>query len=152
MRRVLRKQEHGYETVVGERGATLSGGQRQRVGIARAFLKDAPILILDEATAALDSRSERDVHRALQRLMEGRTVIAVAHRLSTLDGFDRIIMLSAGRIVQDGNPADLRRRDGLYSALWQIQTGQEAVIPPRTPLGGPSTPGRRAGLASARKF
>ncbi len=134
----VRNLENGYETIVGERGATLSGGQRQRLGIARAFLKNAAILILDEATAALDSRSERDVQRALQNLIQDRTVIAVAHRLSTLDNFDRIIMLNAGKIVEDGTPARLRCQNGLYSALWRIQAGQDNARSPRAP----GAPGR----------
>jgi ATP-binding cassette subfamily B protein len=118
----IRRLDSGYDTIVGERGATLSGGQRQRIGIARAFLKDAPILILDEATAALDSRSERDVQRALESLIRGRTVIAVAHRLSTLTTFDRIIMLNEGKIVEDASPSELRLSGGLFSSLWNLQT------------------------------
>jgi ATP-binding cassette subfamily B protein len=121
----IRRLSNGYETVIGERGATLSGGQRQRLAIARAFLKNAPILILDEATAALDSRSERAVQLALQSLIHGRTVIAVAHRLSTLSTFDRIVMLSDGKIVQDASPAELRSGDGLFQSLWEIQANTE---------------------------
>jgi ATP-binding cassette subfamily B protein len=117
----VRQLSHGYDTVIGERGATLSGGQRQRLGIARAFLKDAPILILDEATAALDSRSERAVQEALESLIHGRTVIAVAHRLSTLSTFDRIVMLVDGKIVQDAPPGELLRREGLFHSLWAMQ-------------------------------
>ncbi|MBF6615944.1 MAG: ABC transporter ATP-binding protein [Candidimonas sp.] len=119
----IRRLRHGYDTIIGERGATLSGGQRQRLGIARAFLKDAPVLILDEATAALDTKSERAVQRALQNLISGRTVIAVAHRLSTLSQFDRIVMLSEGKIVEDGSPEELLARDGLFSSLWNAQSG-----------------------------
>src|SRR5690606_29151091 len=107
----IQRLPNGYDTVLGERGATLSGGQRQRIGLARAFLKDAPILVLDEATSALDSHSEKEVQRALIRLMRKRTVIAVAHRLSTLESFDRVIVLDKGRIVQDGLPADLKAAD-----------------------------------------
>ncbi len=118
----IRRLNSGYDTIIGERGATLSGGQRQRIGIARAFLKDAPILILDEATAALDSRSERDVQRALESLIRGRTVIAVAHRLSTLTTFDRIIMLNEGKIVEDASPTELRLSGGLFNSLWNLQT------------------------------
>jgi ATP-binding cassette subfamily B protein len=118
----VRRLSQGYDTVIGERGATLSGGQRQRLGIARAFLKDAPILILDEATAALDSRSERDVQRALENLAQGRTVIAVAHRLSTLSNFDRVVVLSDGKIIEDASPEELQARDGLFSSLWKIQS------------------------------
>ncbi len=112
----------GYHTTVGERGARLSGGQRQRIGIGRALLKDAPLLLLDEATSALDSQSEREIQRALERLMDGRTVIAVAHRLSTVASFDRIVVLVDGRIVEDGPPAVLREGDGVYARLWRLQT------------------------------
>ena len=107
----------GFDTVVGDRGAKLSGGQRQRIAIARAFLRNAPILLLDEATSALDSESEMRVQRALDRLMQGRTVIAVAHRLSTLKDFDRIVVMQSGRIVQDGSPIELERHRGLYREL-----------------------------------
>ena len=108
---------HGFDTVVGDRGAKLSGGQRQRIAIARAFLRNASILLLDEATSALDSESEMRVQRALERLMQGRTVIAVAHRLSTLKDFDRIVVMQAGRIVQDGSPTELERHRGPYREL-----------------------------------
>lgn len=101
---------HGYDTMIGERGTTLSGGQRQRIGIARAILKDASILIFDEATSALDSHSEREVKSGLRRLMQGRTVIAVAHRLSTLRNLDRIVVLQGGCIIEDGTPAELAER------------------------------------------
>jgi len=116
----------GYDTVVGERGARLSGGQRQRISIARAMLKNAPVLLLDEATSALDSRSEAEIQAALARLMLGRTVVAVAHRLSTVAAFDRIIVLVDGRIVEDGPPGVLIARDGVYAGLWRMQAqGQE---------------------------
>ncbi|UYO94161.1 ABC transporter ATP-binding protein [Pollutimonas sp. M17] len=121
----IRQMRHGYDTVIGERGATLSGGQRQRLAIARAFLKDAPVLLLDEATSALDTRSERAVQQALSDLIQGRTVIAVAHRLSTLSGFDRIVMLAAGRIVEDGSPHELLEHPGMFSSLWQAQSGSQ---------------------------
>jgi ATP-binding cassette, subfamily B, bacterial len=109
----------GERTIVGERGVKLSGGQRQRIAIARAFLKDAPLLLLDEATSALDSESEEAIREALVRLMNGRTVIAIAHRLSTVRNFNRIVVLQAGRVVQDGDPDLLVRRDGLYRQLVQ---------------------------------
>ena len=113
----IRSLPDGYETVVGERGVTLSGGQRQRLAIARAVLKDAPILLLDEATAALDSESEEAIREALQRLMRGRTVIAIAHRLATLRNFDRVVMLQGGKIIEDGKPDNLMQGTGPYREL-----------------------------------
>jgi ATP-binding cassette, subfamily B, bacterial len=107
----------GFGTMVGDRGTMLSGGQRQRLAIARAMLKDSPILLLDEATSALDSESERAVQDALERLMVGRTVIAIAHRLSTLQRFDRIVVMDHGRIVDDGSPMELAARPGPYRDL-----------------------------------
>jgi ATP-binding cassette subfamily B protein len=108
---------HGLATVVGDRGVQLSGGQRQRIAIARAFLKDAPLLLLDEATSALDGESEEAIQDALARLMRGRTVIAIAHRLSTVNSFDRVVVLRAGQVVQDGPPAELMAQEGLYRNL-----------------------------------
>jgi ATP-binding cassette subfamily B protein len=107
----------GLATMVGDRGVKLSGGQRQRIAIARAFLKDAPILLLDEATAALDSESEEAIREALARLMRGRTVIAIAHRLATLRNFDRVVMLKAGKIIEDGPPDRLMQGEGPYREL-----------------------------------
>jgi ATP-binding cassette subfamily B protein len=120
----------GMWTIVGERGLKLSGGQRQRIAIARAFLRDAPLLLLDEATSALDSESEEAIREALGRLMKGRTVIAIAHRLSTVRSFDRIVVLQAGRVVQDGAPDLLLRREGPYRQLVQREVdrlGQQAA-------------------------
>ncbi|CAO3459603.1 Efflux ABC transporter, permease/ATP-binding protein [Azospirillum argentinense] len=117
----IRQLPEGYGTLVGERGVRLSGGQRQRLGIARAFLKNAPILILDEATSALDTQSEQEIQAALADLAEGRTVVAVAHRLSTVSAFDRVLVLVDGRIAEDGHPTELRRRGGLFNSLWQLQ-------------------------------
>lgn len=111
----------GFATEVGDRGVKLSGGQRQRLAIARAFLRNAPILILDEATSALDSESEHHIQEALHRLMQGRTVIAVAHRLSTLKDFDRIVVMQKGKIVEDGSPSELERRDGPYREFLELQ-------------------------------
>jgi ATP-binding cassette subfamily B protein len=111
----------GFATMVGDRGVKLSGGQRQRLAIARALLKDAPILLLDEATSALDSESERAIQDALDRLMRGRTVIAIAHRLATLKSFDRIIVMDRGRIVDDGSPAELALRPGPYRDMLRKQ-------------------------------
>ncbi|MDE1934456.1 ABC transporter ATP-binding protein [Bradyrhizobium sp.] len=107
----------GLETMVGDRGVKLSGGQRQRIAIARAFLKDAPILLLDEATASLDSESEEAIREALSRLMRGRTVIAIAHRLATLRHFDRVVVLKAGKIIEDGSPDRLMQGQGPYREL-----------------------------------
>ncbi|CAL76253.1 putative fused ATP-binding/permease protein [Bradyrhizobium sp. ORS 278] len=107
----------GLHTMVGDRGVKLSGGQRQRIAIARAFLKDAPILLLDEATAALDSESEEAIREALSRLMRGRTVIAIAHRLATLRNFDRVVVLRSGRIIEDGAPDRLMQGEGPYREL-----------------------------------
>jgi ATP-binding cassette subfamily B protein len=117
-----RRLPEGYDTIVGERGVKLSGGQRQRIGIARAFLKDAPILIMDEATSALDTESEMQIQRNLVEKLRGRTVIAVAHRLSTLVNFDRIIVVVDGRIVEEGTAAELRARNGVFEKLWRLQT------------------------------
>ena len=113
----------GYHTMVGERGIKLSGGQKQRVAIARAMLKDAPILVLDEATSALDSESEVEIQKALHILMEGKTVIAIAHRLSTLREMDRILVLENGKIVEDGSHAVLAHAGGTYQRLWEHQAG-----------------------------
>lgn len=115
--------EKGYDTLVGERGVKLSGGQKQRVAIARAMLKDSPILVLDEATSALDSESEVAIQKALEILMAGRTVIAIAHRLSTLRKMDRIIVLEQGRIIEDGTHESLSRAGGTYEKLWNHQAG-----------------------------
>ena len=111
----------GFDTIVGDRGTKLSGGQRQRLAIARALLKNAPILLLDEATSALDSESEHAIQAALEKLMAGRTVVAIAHRLSTLTGFDRIIVMDGGRIVDAGAPAELASRPGPYRELLRKQ-------------------------------
>ena len=112
-----------YETLVGERGIKLSGGQRQRIAIARAILKDAPILILDEATSALDSESEGLIQEALKNLMKGRTAIVVAHRLSTIAGLDEIVVLKNGRIVERGTHHELLKSNKEYAKLWSKQSG-----------------------------
>jgi ATP-binding cassette subfamily B protein len=111
----------GYATIVGERGAKLSGGQRQRLGIARALLKDAPIIVLDEATSALDTEAELEIQRALAAVMKGHTVLAIAHRLSTVAKFDKLVVLREGRIVEQGTPAELRRRRGLFDRMCRLQ-------------------------------
>ncbi|MCM2288571.1 MAG: ATP-binding cassette domain-containing protein, partial [Sulfuritalea sp.] len=114
----------GFDTVIGENGARLSGGQRQRIAIARAILKDAPMLILDEATSALDSESERAVQEALEELMRGRTTLVIAHRLSTIERADRIVVLSQGRIAEIGNHSELLAAGNLYASLYRLQFQQ----------------------------
>ena len=116
---------NGYDSVVGEKGVKLSGGERQRVAVARAFLKDAPILLLDEATSSLDTETEIALQAALWRLMHGRTVVAIAHRLSTLRAMDRIIVLEEGVIVEEGRPADLIATSGAFARAWQLQHNQD---------------------------
>ncbi len=113
----------GYEALVGERGVKLSAGQRQRIAIARAFLDDRPILVLDEATSALDSESEVLVQEALEALWEHKTVIAIAHRLSTLRHMDRIIVIDRGMIIEEGNHRELMHQNGRYAKLWAHQSG-----------------------------
>lgn len=119
----IKDMPDGYKTLVGERGIKLSGGQRQRIAIARAMLKDAPILVLDEATSALDSQSEKLIQDALWKLMEGRTSLVIAHRLSTIQHMDRIIVLDNGKVVEQGNHKQLLARKGLYAKLWAHQSG-----------------------------
>jgi subfamily B ATP-binding cassette protein MsbA len=123
----ISKMAHGYDTMVGERGLTLSGGQRQRIGIARAIIRNSPILILDEPTAALDTESEKLVMEALERLMKGRTVIIIAHRLSTIRDADKIVVLKGGYVAEQGTHDELVARNGIYAELYHIQAGTEPV-------------------------
>lgn len=131
----------GYETLLGERGSKISGGERQRIAVARAFLRDAPILILDEPTSSIDSKTETVILDALERLMEGRTTIMIAHRLSTVRGVDAILVLDHGEIVQRGSHEELVEQEGLYRQLWEAQTrvrGPRRVVPARSAQGGGS--------------
>ena len=126
----IAKMPKGYDTWVGERGLTLSGGQRQRIGIARAIIRNSPILILDEPTAALDTESEKLVMEALERLMKGRTVIIIAHRLSTIRDADKIVVLKGGYVAEEGTHDELVARGGIYAELYHIQAGTEPLISP----------------------
>jgi len=125
----IRRLPRGYDTVIGERGATLSGGERQRVSIARAMLKNAPVLILDEPTAALDASNEALVLEAWEKLMADRTTFLIAHRLSTVRRAHRIVVLEQGRVVEVGAPAELIARGGAYARLAQLQSGRPAPLP-----------------------
>jgi subfamily B ATP-binding cassette protein MsbA len=119
----------GYNTIIGERGVKLSGGERQRLAIARALLKDAPILILDEATSALDAQSERLVQQALSNLMRGRTTIVIAHRMTTVHRADKIAVLDKGRIVDVGTHGELISRAGIYRDLYELQFSDQVKAP-----------------------
>jgi subfamily B ATP-binding cassette protein MsbA len=121
----IREMPHGLATLIGENGVKLSGGQRQRLAIARALLKNAPVLVLDEATSALDTESERHVQAALEALMRGRTTIVIAHRLSTVENADRIVVLDRGRIAETGTHRELLERSGIYDKLYRIQFAPE---------------------------
>ncbi len=124
----IAKMPKGYDTWVGERGLTLSGGQRQRIGIARAIIRNSPILILDEPTAALDTESEKLVMEALERLMKGRTVIIIAHRLSTIRDADKIVVLKGGFVAEEGTHDELVAQNGIYAELYHIQSGAEPLV------------------------
>ena len=115
----------GYDTAVGQRGVALSGGQRQRIALARAFLKDAPILLLDEATTSVDSEAEALIQDALASLMVGRTTIIIAHRLSTIENSDKIYVIDGGRVIESGDHQSLLAKDGTYSALCKMQFGEQ---------------------------
>jgi ABC-type multidrug transport system fused ATPase/permease subunit len=126
----ISKMAHGYDTMVGERGLTLSGGQRQRIGIARAIIRNSPILILDEPTAALDTESEKLVMEALERLMKGRTVIIIAHRLSTIRDADKIVVLKGGFVAEEGPHDELLALNKIYAELYHIQAGTTPLVDP----------------------
>ncbi|MGD8320996.1 MAG: ATP-binding cassette domain-containing protein, partial [Gemmatimonadota bacterium] len=128
-----------YDTVVGERGTELSGGQRQRIAIARAILRDPPILVLDEATSALDTESERLVQDAIERLLEGRTVFVIAHRLSTVQKADQILVVEEGRIVERGDHTSLLARGGVYRRLYELQFEDGVAEPDAAPTSAEAT-------------
>ena len=118
----IRKLPQGYQTVIGENGSTLSGGERQRISIARALLKDAPVVLLDEATASLDVENESAVQTALSRLLRGKTVLVIAHRMRTVAGADHIVVLEDGHVAQQGAPAELLEQRGLYRRMVELQS------------------------------
>uniref|UniRef100_UPI003AB16D06 ABC transporter ATP-binding protein n=1 Tax=Dysosmobacter sp. TaxID=2591382 RepID=UPI003AB16D06 len=118
----IRKLPQGYQTVIGENGSTLSGGERQRISIARALLKDAPVVLLDEATASLDVENESAVQAALSRLLRGKTVLVIAHRMRTVAGADHIVVLEDGHVAQQGAPAELMEQGGLYRRMVELQS------------------------------
>lgn len=120
----INKMDNGLDTVIGENGVLLSGGQRQRIAIARALLRDSPILILDEATSALDSESERAIQSALETLQQNRTTLIIAHRLSTIEKADEILLVEEGRIVERGSHQQLLQKNGAYARLYQMQFSQ----------------------------
>ena len=123
----ISEMPEGLNTHIGENGVRLSGGQRQRLAIARAILKNAPVLILDEATSALDTESERYVQAALETLMQGRTTLVIAHRLSTIEKADRIVVLQKGHVAEIGSHRELLEKDGIYANLHRIQFSQERL-------------------------
>jgi ATP-binding cassette, subfamily B, bacterial len=129
---------HGYDTVVGERGQKLSGGQRQRLSIARAVLKDPVVLVLDEATSAVDNETEAAIQRSLERISAGRTTLVIAHRLSTVRNADVIHVLERGRIVESGTHDQLVDHEGAYASLWAVQTGAAVQHRPGPPVSGPA--------------
>jgi len=140
----IAKMPHGYDTMVGDRGDTLSGGQRQRIGIARALIRNNPILILDEPTAALDTESEQLVMEALERLMKGRTVITIAHRLSTIRNSDKIVVLKGGVVAEEGTHDELMAKSGVYAELYHIQFDKPPAEAAAAATASASTDGRSA--------
>ena len=118
----IAKLPQGYQTMIGENGSTLSGGERQRISIARALLKDAPIILLDEATASLDAENETEIQQAISRLVERKTVLIIAHRMRTVENADKIVVLSDGTVAETGTPEELLKHYGIFSRMVQLQT------------------------------
>ena len=118
----IQKLPQGYQTMIGENGSTLSGGERQRVSIARALLKDAPIILLDEATASLDAENETEIQQAISRLVEQKTVLIIAHRMRTVENANKIVVLSGGTVVEAGTPEELMQRNGTFARMVKLQT------------------------------
>ena len=112
---------NGYQTMIGENGSTLSGGERQRISIARALLKDAPIILLDEATASLDAENETEIQEAISRLVKDKTVLIIAHRMRTVEGADKLVLLRDGLVAEEGSPAELIRKNGFYAKMVALQ-------------------------------
>ena len=117
----VQKLPQGYNTMIGENGSALSGGERQRISIARALLKDSPVILLDEATASLDAENETKIQRAISRLVKGKTVLIIAHRMRTVEGADKLVLLKEGRVAEQGSPAELYASGGLYAKMCAIQ-------------------------------
>lgn len=118
----VNKLPDGYATVIGENGSMLSGGERQRISIARAMLKDAPIVIMDEATASLDAENESEVQRALSALIANKTVLIIAHRMRTVDGAEKIVVLQGGKVAEQGTPQELKKKNGIYARMLALQS------------------------------
>jgi ABC-type multidrug transport system fused ATPase/permease subunit len=138
---LILKQPEGFETIVGDRGIKLSGGEKQRVSIARAFLKGAEILVLDEATSSLDVDTERLVQEAIEECLKGRTALVIAHRLATIEHADKVVVIENGEILEQGTPAELRAKRGRFYEYWQAQSFSETrPEPPRQPRSGPEEP------------
>ena len=119
----IKKLPNGYQTMIGENGSALSGGERQRISIARALLKDSPIILLDEATASLDAENETMIQEAISRLIKNKTVIIIAHRMRTVSGADKIVVIDKGRVAEEGTPAKLLAQNGIYANMVRLQMG-----------------------------
>ena len=122
----IQKLPQGYQTMIGENGSTLSGGERQRISIARALLKDAPIILLDEATASLDAENETEIQQAISRLVKDKTVLIIAHRMRTVENANKIVVLSGGTVAETGTPEELLQRDGMFARMVKLQTESQS--------------------------